>query len=36
MKNFGFTAENVTAAALRLMGRADTDFAPTAPAGGHS
>lgn len=45
MKNFGFTAEHVTAAALRLMGREDeaakeyggeTAFAPTGPAEGHS
>ncbi len=46
MKNFGFTAEHVTAAALRLLGRnaeADkeyggetTGFAATAPHEGHS
>ncbi|MDP9053016.1 MAG: transketolase [Acidobacteriota bacterium] len=45
MKNFGFTAEHVTAAALRLLGRNDeanqefggeTAFAPTGPAEGHS
>ena len=45
MKNFGFTAEHVTAAALRLLGRneeaareygGETVFAPTAPHEGHS
>jgi transketolase len=45
MRNFGFTAEHVTSAALRLMGRTDeadkeyggeTSFAPTGPAEGHS
>jgi transketolase len=46
MKNFGFTAEHVTSAALRLMGRneeADKEyggetsgFAPTHPQEGHS
>jgi transketolase len=45
MKNFGFTAEHVTAAALRLMGRAEeaskeyggeTAFAPTGSSEGHS
>ncbi len=46
MKNFGFTAEHVTSAALRLMGRneeADREFggettnvAPTGPHEGHS
>ncbi|MBV9405971.1 MAG: transketolase, partial [Acidobacteriaceae bacterium] len=46
MKNFGFTAEHVTAAALRLLGRnqeADKEFggettnvAPTSPQEGHS
>jgi transketolase len=45
LKNFGFTAENVTAAALRLLGRhsdadkehgAQTAFAPTGAAEGHS
>jgi len=45
LKNFGFTAEHVTSAALRLMGReeeasreygGETSFAPTAPADGHS
>lgn len=45
LKNFGFTAEHVTSAALRLMGRIDeakkiyggeTTFAATAPAEGHS
>jgi transketolase len=45
MKNFGFTAEHVTSAALKLFGRDDeaakeyggeTSFAPTAPAEGHS
>lgn len=46
MKHFGFTAEHVTSAALRLMGRneeADKEFgeettnvAPTAPHEGHS
>jgi transketolase len=43
MKNFGFTVENVTSAALRLLGRADgeeageeTAFAPTAGSEGHS
>lgn len=46
MKNFGFTAEHVTSAALRLMGRSEeaskeyggepTGFAPTAPQEGHS
>jgi transketolase len=46
MKHFGFTAEHVTSAALRLMGRneeADKEFgsdttnvAPTAPQEGHS
>lgn len=45
MKNFGFTAEHVTAAALRLLGRnqdadkeygGETSFAATAPQEGHS
>jgi transketolase len=45
MKNFGFTAEHVTSAALRLMGRneeadkeygGETAFSPTAAAEGHS
>ena len=45
MKNFGFTAEHVTSAALRLMGRTEeavkeyggeTAFAATAPSEGHS
>lgn len=45
LKNFGFTAEHVTAAALRLMGRneeadkeygGETAFAATAPSEGHS
>ena len=46
MKNFGFTAEHVTSAALRQLGRkaeADkeygattTNVAPTAPHEGHS
>jgi transketolase len=45
LKNFGFTAQHVTSAALRLMGRIDeaekeyggeTAFAPTSPAEGHS
>jgi transketolase len=46
LKNFGFTAEHVTAAALRLVGKtaeADkeyggetTNFAPTSPQEGHS
>ena len=45
MKNFGFTAEHVSSAALRLMGRTEeaakeyggeTSFEPTAPAEGHS
>ncbi len=46
MKNFGFTAEHVTSAALRLLGRnaeADkeygsdtTNVAPTSPQEGHS
>jgi transketolase len=46
MKHFGFTAEHVTAAALRLLGRREeadkeydgetTSFAPTAPHEGHS
>jgi transketolase len=45
LKNFGFTAEHVTSAALRLLGRnaeadkeygAQTSFAPTGPAEGHS
>jgi transketolase len=45
MKHFGFTAEHVTAAALRLLGLneeagkeygAETAFAPTAPSEGHS
>jgi transketolase len=45
MKNFGFTAEHVTSAALRLLGRNDeadkefggeTSFAATAPHEGHS
>ena len=45
MKNFGFTAEHVTAAALRLIGRnaeadkeygGETAFAATAPSDGHS
>jgi transketolase len=45
MKNFGFTAEHVTSAALRLLGRNDdaakeyggeTAFAPTGGSEGHS
>jgi transketolase len=45
MKNFGFTAEHVTSAALRLMGRneeadkefgSDTAVEPTSPQEGHS
>ncbi len=46
MKHFGFTAEHVTAAALRLLGRAadaekeyggdTTNVAPTSPQEGHS
>ena len=47
MKNFGFTAEHVTAAALRLLGRQaeaekeygggqTSNFAPTSPQEGHS
>lgn len=46
MKNFGFTAEHVTAAALRLVGRSaeaekeyggeTTNVAPTSPQEGHS
>jgi transketolase len=46
MKNFGFTAEHVTAAALRLLGRRDeakkeygadtANIAPTSPQEGHS
>nr|MDQ2900252.1 transketolase [Acidobacteriota bacterium] len=46
MKHFGFTAERVTGAALRLLGRADeatkeergsdTSVAPTGPKEGHS
>lgn len=45
LKNFGFTTEHVTAAALRLLGRhseadqeygAETAFAPTGAAEGHS
>ena len=45
MKHFGFTAEHVTSAALRLLGRNDeaskeyegeTSFAPTGPSEGHS
>jgi transketolase len=46
MKNFGFTAEHVTAAALRLVGKKEeadkeyggetTNFAPTSPHEGHS
>jgi transketolase len=45
MKHLGFTAEHVTSAALRLMGRneeadkeygGETAFAPTAPSEGHS
>ncbi len=45
LKNFGFTAEHVTAATLRLFGRRDeaakeyggeTSFAPTSPSEGHS
>jgi transketolase len=45
MKHFGFTAEHVTSAALRLMGRkeeadkeygGDTSFAPTGGPEGHS
>lgn len=46
MKNFGFTAEHITAAALRLMGRSAeaekeyggeaTNVAPTSPHEGHS
>jgi transketolase len=46
MKHFGFTAEHVTSAALRLLGRAEeadkeyggetTNVAPTSPSEGHS
>ena len=46
MKNFGFTAEHVTAAALRLLGKkkeaenefggGETSFEPTSPQSGHS
>ena len=46
MKNFGFTAEHVTSAALRLLGRNEeadkesggetTNVAPTSPQEGHS
>jgi transketolase len=45
MKNFGFTAEHVTSAALRLMGRTEeadkeyggeTNFQPTGSSEGHS
>jgi transketolase len=45
MKEFGFTAEHVTSAALRLVGRNEeaakefggqTSAAPTAPSEGHS
>ena len=45
LKHFGFTAEHVTSAALRLLGRnqeaekeygGETAFAPTGPAEGHS
>jgi transketolase len=46
LKNFGFTAEHVTAAALRQMGKSaeadkeyggeTTNFAPTSPQEGHS
>jgi transketolase len=45
LKHFGFTAEHVTSAALHLLGRnaeadkeygAETAFAPTGPAEGHS
>ncbi len=45
MKQFGFTAEHVTSAALRVLGRnedadkeygAETAMAPTAPSEGHS
>jgi transketolase len=45
LKHFGFTAEHVTSAALRLFGRDDeaskeyseeTSFAPTSPQEGHS
>ena len=45
LKHFGFTAEHVTSAALRLLGRNDeaskeyggeTSFAPTSPQEGHS
>jgi transketolase len=45
LKNFGFTAEHVTSAALRLLGRnqeadkeygGETSSAPTGPAEGHS
>jgi transketolase len=46
MKNFGFTAEHVTAAALRLLGKSAeaekeydgeaTNVAPTSPEEGHS
>jgi transketolase len=45
LKNFGFTAEHVTSAALRLLGRdaeadkeqgGETAFAATAPSEGHS
>jgi len=45
LKNFGFTAEHVTAAALRVMGRheeaskeygGETAFEPTGPSEGHS
>src|SRR6185312_10491754 len=46
MRNFGFTAEHVTAAALRLVGKnkeadgeykgGETSFEPTSPQAGHS
>ena len=45
LKHFGFTAENVTSKALRLLGRndeadkeygGDTAMAPTSPQEGHS
>ena len=46
MKNFGFTAEHVTSAALALLGRQEeaskefgsdtTNVAPTSPQEGHS
>ena len=36
MRHFGFTVENVTAAALRLLGQEETNVAPTGGSEGHS